>query len=238
MTLLRANISFDPNLLVYQREIEGCQGKKQSAAGPDGLTVRDVNKISIRSKFKLFSLFLLLHWIPDIMLNSLTIFIPKKSNVNSPASLRPLSISSNFTRQFHKILVNRISPKFIPDDFQYGFRPVDGVARGIDALDMVISTCMKDLKALSIAILDLEKAFDSVNHSFIIKYLNKLGLPDGIVEYLLDVYSHAKTTLSFKGVSSDPIHPIWGSGRGTLCLPYCSSWSLIKYWKLSPKFWV
>lgn len=35
------NIHFDPNLLVYPREIKGCQGKKPSAAGPDGLSVRD-----------------------------------------------------------------------------------------------------------------------------------------------------------------------------------------------------
>lgn len=139
-----------------------------------------------------------------------TILIPKKNQVNSPAALRPLSISSNLTRLFHKVLVNRISPKFIPDDFQFGFRPVDGVARGIDALDAVISTCMKELKLLSIAILDLKKAFDSVNHSFIIKCLNELDLPSGIIDYLVYVYTHAKTSLSFKGISSDPLHPTQG----------------------------
>lgn len=86
-------ISFDPTLLVYPRKIKGCQGKKQSAAGLDGLTVRDVNQIRIRCKCKLFTLFLHMHWIPDILLNSITIFTPKKSKVNSHGFL---TIAVNF----------------------------------------------------------------------------------------------------------------------------------------------
>lgn len=211
---------FDTNLLIYPKEIENCQSKKQSAAGPDGLAVRDVNRIGIRFKCKLFSLFLLLHWIPDILLDSFTIFIPKKNNVKNPASLRPLSISSNLTRLFHKVLVNRLSPLFNPDSYQFGFRPADGVARGIDVLDSVITTCMKDLKPLSIAILDLEKAFDSINHTFIVKCLSELGIPDGIVDYLIYVYKHAKTSLSFKGISSDPLHPSQGVRQGDPLSPF------------------
>lgn len=120
-------------------------------------------------------------------------------------------------------MVNRITPKFTPDDFQFGFRPVDGVVRGFDTLDAVLTHSMKELRPLSIAVLDLEKAFDSVKHSFIIKCLNELELPPGVIEYLMYIYSNAKTTLSFKECVSEPIHPSQGFDRVTLCLPCCSS---------------
>lgn len=123
-------------------------------------------KINIRAKCKLFTLFLLLKWIPDILLNSITIFIPKKHSTNSPANPRPLYIAANLTRLFHKVIVNRISPRFVPDEYQFGFRPLDGVALAIDTLDAIMSTQMKDLKPFSIAVLDLEKAIDNVKHAY------------------------------------------------------------------------
>lgn len=226
---LTNDVSFDSTLLIYPRGIEGCQGrKKKFAVGPDGLSVRDVNNICTRIKCKLFSLFLWLHWIPDILLHSITIFIPKKNKTNIPASLRPLSISSNLTRLFHKALVSRTCPLFTPDSFQFGFRPLDGVARGIDILDAVMSSCMKELRPFAIAILDLEKAFDNVRHPFIVRCLDELQIPVGIIEYLKILYSRSRKNLSFKGNPSKTIHPEQRCGKETVYLPRCSSLCLIK----------
>lgn len=85
-----------------------------------------------------------------------------------------------------------------------------GLASGIWMGWRGVLICMKNIKALSIASLDLEKAFDNVKHGFIIKCLNETGLPNAKVEYLLYVYSNAKTILSFNGYSSDPLHTSQG----------------------------
>lgn len=115
----------------------------------------------MRIRAKLYSLFLILCWVPDLLLNSYTIFLPKNKDVTEPAHLRPLSIASNMLMQFHKILVKRISPKVSLSEYQFGFRLIDGVARGIDLFDAILRSVQEDYKPISIAVLDIEKAFDS-----------------------------------------------------------------------------
>lgn len=97
-------------------------------------------KMGARVKAKLFSLFIILKWVPSILLDSRTIFIPKKNDVTSPAHLRPISISSILLRQFHKVLVKMIFQKLRLSEFQFGFRPLNGVAKGIDLLNNILKT--------------------------------------------------------------------------------------------------
>lgn len=90
------------------------------------------------------------------------------------------------------------------------------MARGIDTLDAVMTTCVNELKLFAIAILDLEKAFVNVRHAFIVRCFNELNIPGGIVVYLKYVYSNSRTILSFKGNVSpeqgmwqgDPLSPL------------------------------
>lgn len=108
---------FYEELLIYPNEVANFEPKGKSAAGLDGLSVFDTKKINCRIKAKLFSIFLMLHWVPEILINSRTIFIPKKEKTVSPAQLRPISIASNLSRQFHILLVNRINSKITLTDF-------------------------------------------------------------------------------------------------------------------------
>lgn len=86
----------------------------------------------------------MMHRIADILINSKTIFIPKKNNTVNPAHLRPISIASNLTRQFHKLLVNRINAIVNFDKYPFGFQKVDGVARGIDLFQAVLRSVQTD----------------------------------------------------------------------------------------------
>lgn len=99
--------SFDSNRLIYPEEVRDVRTTGKTSAGLDGLSVYQTERISPRIRAKLFSLFLLLGWCPDVLMNSYTIFIPKKKDTNSPAKLRPISIASILLRQFHKILVKK-----------------------------------------------------------------------------------------------------------------------------------
>lgn len=46
--------------------------------------------------------------------------------------------------------------------YQYGFRPLDGVARGIDLFDAILRSVQEDLKPIAMAVLDLEHLAMSV----------------------------------------------------------------------------
>ena len=56
-----------------------------TAPGPDGLTVRKLNKIPVRQRCKLYSFWLLSKWVPEVVLISRTIFIPKEADVRDPS---------------------------------------------------------------------------------------------------------------------------------------------------------
>lgn len=143
-------------------------------------------------------------------------------DTSEAANLRPISIASNLLRQFHKILVNRITPSANLSSYQYGFRPLDLVAKGIDLFDAILRSVQEDFSPIAMAVLDLEKAFDSVSHSAIHKCLETLNLPVGYINYLKFVYKYSKTQLSFRRQKIDFIHPVKGVRQGDPpCLPFC-----------------
>ena len=108
--------------------------KYNSAPRPDGLTVRKLNKIPVRQRCKIFSFWILAKWVPDVVLNSRTTFIPKEVDVNDPSKLRPITISSTTLRQFHKVLAARLysSLRFHPG--QFGFLKLDGTVKAVDKI--------------------------------------------------------------------------------------------------------
>lgn len=205
---------FSPDLLVYPKEVTEVRATKKSSPGFDGLTVFETEAINIKVRAKLFSIFLLLSWVPDSILNSYTIFIPKKVDTSKPPQLRPISIASNLLRQFHKILVKRITPAATLSDFQFGFRPLDGVAKGIDLFDAILRSVQEKYSPIAMAVLDLEKAFDSVSHNSIYGCLERLNLHHGYIKYLKFVYSQSKTQLSFRKQESGFFHPVKGVRQG------------------------
>lgn len=123
-----------------------------------GITFYETEKINYRIRAKLYSIFLLLAWVPEIILNSYTIVIPKKVNAIDPIHLRPFSMASNMLLQFHKIIVKKINPEVKLTSYQFGFRPLDGVARGIDLFDSILRSVVDDIKPIAIAVIGLEKA--------------------------------------------------------------------------------
>jgi hypothetical protein len=186
---------FDATKFITPEEVISHRLKYSTAAGPDGVSPALLNRIPVRVRAKLFTAWLILGWAPSFAIDSRTIFIPKRTNVNDPVSLRPISISSVLIRQFHRILADRLYNIIIISPFQFGFRRFDGVSKGIVLLDEVLRSVKVDLCRIAAAVLDLEKAFDSVSHAAIFHALTRVGMPPHIISYLHYVYSSARTFL-------------------------------------------
>lgn len=213
-TVVDSPVEFDSSLLIYPNDVALCNPKGKSAAGPDGLSTYDIRKINNRIKSKIFSLFMLLHWIPEVMLDSFTLFIPKKENTDDPVNLRPISIASNLTRQFHKIICNRLSNLISLSKFQFGFQKIDVVASGIDLLQAILRSTQTNARPISLAVLDLKEAFDNVSHAAIFEVVDKLALPASVKAYIKFIYNKARTYLTFKNNKSNLFHPVKGVRPG------------------------
>lgn len=184
-----------------------------TSASPDGVTPAMLEKLATRVRAKIYTCWQLMQWAPSFVIDSRTIFIPKKEEADQPAKLRPLSISSVVIRQFHKILAARLMKKLKFSDFQFGFQKFDEVARGIQLLNDIL-TSRKNVHPLTGAVLDLEKAFDSVDHNAIFRSLCANGVSRTQINYLRYIYGNAKTFPCFKGKISNPILPSRGVRQG------------------------
>ncbi|GBN88201.1 Retrovirus-related Pol polyprotein from type-1 retrotransposable element R2, partial [Araneus ventricosus] len=205
------------DLFVTPQEIYSARLPFSSSSGPDGASVKTLNKIPIRCRCKIYTAFLLLRWVPSFLLDSRTVFLPKKENTSKPSMLRPLSISSTMLRQFHKVLAKRLMAVLDPalDVYQFGFRQMDGIAEAVLLFGYMVQSACTNFSTIAVAVLDMEKAFDSVSHDAIFEALQKINISPVMKDYLKFTYTHAKTFLCFNGsIKSEPVRPTRGVRQG------------------------
>ncbi|CAB4069704.1 unnamed protein product [Lepeophtheirus salmonis] len=157
--------------------------------GWNGAAVQKLDKLWLTS---VFNSVLLTGTMPDVLLKARTTFIPKVPTPTAWSDYRPLTVLPHITRVFHRILEKRL--RIVPyNRVQKAFRKVDGISENTFVLDEVIRHSKRYFNSLSLAFLDIRKAFDSVNHQSIARALNKAGVPHEITHYLSYVLLHART---------------------------------------------
>lgn len=185
-----------------------------SSTGPDLITVRQLRAVPVSILKRIFCIFMLCGRVPEWLLESRTVFIPKKDNATDPADFRPITVSSVLTRSFHKVLSNRLVRTVSLDRKQRAFLPVDGCAENIFSLDVLLRYHRQNFKPVHLASLDIAKAFDSVSHKTIFASLRAHGVPQSMVAYIKYVYDHSSTHLVCGNESSKRIRPTCGVKQG------------------------
>jgi len=199
---------------IFAKEIRAAFPPKGSAPGPDGLSAGELRDIPVDILVRLFNIFMICGRLPRHLLESRTILIPKKDDASSPDEFRPITISSNLTRTFHKILANRLSRSVQLDSRQKAFRPIDGCSENVFLMDFALRYCRQNFKPLFMASLDVAKAFDSVTHNTIVDILRSAGVPTPMVDYIAWIYEKSVTRLHCENWESQSIHPTCGVKQG------------------------
>ena len=150
--------------------------KSKKSKDHDDIDVCLVNKLILYLVISLehiFNISLQTGVFPDGMKIARVIPLFKNGNINDFTNYRPISLLLQFSKIletiFHNGIMSFIEEKNIQYHIQYGF--TKSVSRSLAILELVenISTSIDDCKSTVGILIDLKKAFDTVDHDILIK---------------------------------------------------------------------
>jgi hypothetical protein len=136
---------------------------------------------------------------------------------------RPVSVLSIFSKIYERIIYNRVL-KFINDNdllykYQFGFRANYSTSMALITLtDKIITAIDKNDITLG-TFLDFSKAFDTIDHSILLRKLYKYGIR-GVANDLVKSYlKKRKQYVSFDKISSESLPINCGVPQGSILGP-------------------
>ena len=158
-------------------------------------------------------------------LNSMNIvLIPKTQGPESIGCYRPISLCNSVYKIVSKILVGRIRPFLdqLVSPCQAAFVPGRrGVDNAIVVQEIIHAMGRAKGKGGYTALkIDLEKAYDKLEWSFIRGMLIGYNFLDNLVKIIMSCISSVLASILFKGGSLDPFRPSRGIRQGDPLSPY------------------
>ncbi|KAL7053992.1 hypothetical protein AAHC03_026631 [Spirometra sp. Aus1] len=194
------------------REIRKMRG---SAAGIDGLDVSVIAAWPPAAIAGYLNVILAIGQLPGQHCISRTTLIPKVPTSQSPSQYRPIAVANVLPRMLNRVLAPRWSRCCPSARFQFGFQERDGTAETTGLLHGILRYAVTTPKSVAVAVLDVSKAFDSVNHETILRAAAAGGAPPPLLSFLDSTYSRLTTLISdtevkcLRGVrQGDPLSPL------------------------------
>lgn len=211
--VIEDSIRYDPFGVFTAQDIKAAMLPLSSAAGPDGLTPKELRQIPSVVLRVLLNTLQLLKRIPVCLRNARTVVIPKRVGAAQAADFRPITVSSVLLRLMHKVYARRIQSAVTLDYRQRAFIPADGCAENVVILATALEEAKGGKKPLCMASVDVAKAFDRVDLQAILRGLRRKGISDDFLNYIQDFYTTATTVLQY-GNESLLVHPTIGVRQG------------------------
>ena len=119
---------------------------------------------------------------------------------------RPISLLSHTYKIFTRLLQLRIERKLDENQprEQAGFRKGFSTVDHIHTLNQLIEKTDEHNIPLVIGFIDYEKAFDSIEHFAIIDALRQIGVNEGYVKIIKDMYTNATASINIEEMTSKP----------------------------------
>jgi hypothetical protein len=114
------------------------------------------------------------------------------------ANYRPITISSLLCRIYWGTIDNRLRQQFSFSTRQKGFVPEAGCFNNINILNEILRDA-KTKGGVTIAQLDISKAFDTVPHKAIVPVLRRLAVSPANQTSITTSYNRVTTDIRYKG---------------------------------------
>ena len=189
-----------PTITMAEVEAALRQTKGGKAPGEDNITSemwRSLNSFGVEKLTQLFNSIYDTGQIPDDLVKSIFIPLPKKAMATECGDHRLISLMPHATKIFLRVILNRIKEviDIEVDEAQFGFRPGRGTREGIFSFNILAQKHIELNKELYICFIDYAKAFDRVKHENLVECLNKIGVDGKDVRIITNLYWHQKAAI-------------------------------------------
>ena len=197
-----------------------------SAAGPDGFPVMMLNKCKNSLSKPLHMLWrksLDTGAIPEILTKGHIIPIFKTGDKGLPENYRPVTLTSQITKLFEKIIRNSIANHLEENNLynqtQHGFRNGRScLSQLLEHYDHVLNMLEEGYNVDTIY-LDFSKAFDKVNFNVLLKKIQAIGISGKLYDWLHSFLINRKQVVVVNGSISKSETVLSGVPQGTVLGP-------------------
>ena len=144
---------------------------------------------------------------PDLLKSAKVCPIFKKGNFDECGNYRPISLLSNIGKILEKVMYSRVS-NFLENqkilfEKQFGFRKSHSTNHAlIDIVEQIKKNMENNLYTCGVFV-DLEKAFDTVNHEILIKKLEHYGIKGMYNDWIRSYLSNRSQSLTLSSTTSN-----------------------------------
>ncbi|XP_039293850.1 uncharacterized protein LOC120353585 [Nilaparvata lugens] len=160
---------------------------------------------------------------PDFLKTSRTVPVFKKGDRECLHSFRPISITPVFGKVIEAVIKPQLEAFFeengLFSDMQFGFRVGRSTVGAVDHVAERIDTAFEDGESLALALCDLSRAFDCVDHGILLRKLSFYGLRDSALSILGSYLSGRTQLVSLSGADSRTLPVAFGVPQGSVLGP-------------------
>ena len=162
-------------------------------------------------------------YVPNIFKLAKVTPIYKAKNVQELTNYRPISLlpsmSKILEKIIHKRLYNFLNSQNLFYPSQYGFRPKHSTINAITEFTSHVLTSFENQEHSLSVFLDLSKAFDTIDHSILLRKLSHYGIRGVALDWFRSYLSGRKQFVNFKGINSNILEVNCGVPQGSVLGP-------------------
>ena len=198
--------------------------KNNKAYGPDEIPAEVWKSLGDTGEaflLRLFNIILTTGQMPEEWRRSLiTPFYKNKGDVLECLNYRGIKLLCHTFKVWERILDTRLRQIITPHESHLGFMPGKGTTDAIFMLRQTMEKYREGQKSLNIVFIDLEKAYDRVPREEIWRSLRRKGVPEHMVQCIIDMYKNSTTCVQSAAGRTDSFEVKVGLHQGSVLSPF------------------